>query len=73
MLSDLRAVRATVILGVILSAAAIVTGVLVMFVMKDTKILFFVAGGLDIAAGESCVIILFLLYILNCSNILVHK
>ena len=42
-----------VILGLLLTVGAIVVGILVMFVMKSTKILFFVAGGLDIAAGKS--------------------
>ena len=51
-LRNYRSVRATVFLGILLTTAAIVTAVLVLFVLKDKTILFFVAGGLDIAAGK---------------------
>jgi 1,4-dihydroxy-2-naphthoate octaprenyltransferase len=46
-----RAVRAMIILAILLCAASIACGVVVMFVLKQHKILYFVAGGLSIAAG----------------------
>ncbi|XP_045175587.1 uncharacterized protein LOC123536454 [Mercenaria mercenaria] len=46
-----NACRAMMFLGIFGTFGAIVSGVLVMFVMKSTKILYFAAGGVDIFSG----------------------
>ncbi|KAL4239572.1 Peroxisomal membrane protein pmp22 [Mactra antiquata] len=48
---DVKVIRAMLLLGIILTVPAIVCGLLVLFVLKDKKILFFVAGGIAILAG----------------------
>ncbi|KAL4232134.1 hypothetical protein ACF0H5_009709 [Mactra antiquata] len=47
----IKVMKAMTLLGIILTVPALVCGILVLFVMKDMKILFFVAGGIDILAG----------------------
>ncbi|XP_053407470.1 uncharacterized protein LOC123545468 [Mercenaria mercenaria] len=50
-LRNYRGVRATVFLGILFTTGAIVSAILVLFVLTTKKVLYFVAAGLDVAAG----------------------
>ncbi|XP_053380269.1 uncharacterized protein LOC128548808 [Mercenaria mercenaria] len=50
-LRDYQGVRATVFLGIIFTTSAIVSAILVLFVLTTKNILYFVAAGIDVAAG----------------------
>jgi hypothetical protein len=51
-LKEYRSVRGTLFVGILLTTGAIITAILVLFVLKDKKILYFLAAGLDVAAGK---------------------
>ncbi|XP_060560687.1 uncharacterized protein LOC132720546 isoform X2 [Ruditapes philippinarum] len=48
---DANACKAMIFVAIFVTLAASITGGLVMFALKEKKILYFVAGGLDISAG----------------------
>ncbi|XP_045187725.1 uncharacterized protein LOC123545467 [Mercenaria mercenaria] len=50
-LRNYRGVRATVFLGILFTTGAIVSAILVLFILTTKKVLYFVAAGLDVAAG----------------------
>jgi hypothetical protein len=45
-----------IFVAIFVTLAASITGGLVMFALKEKKILYFVAGGLDISAGKSSIV-----------------
>lgn len=57
-LSKYKAVRAMVILAILLLAGAIICGILALFVMKKMKMLYFVASGLSVMAGKYIMILM---------------